>query len=696
MKPLNFDDKGCNYTSSNCVIWQGPDIPCIKLCKGDSVSDVIHKLATELCSVLDTLDINTYDITCLGFACAPTTFHQFLQNLINIICELQDCCENSQSGTGSRTVAAITDTVIPVAPCFYYFNGFGDQVTTMTVAEYTTAIGNRVCGIDSRLSSVETTVAGHTTQIGDLQTQINNIPAADTTLIIPTCVLPAIPTTREALLQALEQQYCELVSATGSATDIFLAISRQCNNLGNDVSLAGGGGTMASIPGWDALNLNAAAAINNIWLTLCDVRSAIKNIQANCCPSGCDGIALNMTAVINGTDLVVYFTGTIPTGFANCSYLGQLITITDDNGGSFTAYIDVVTFINNPAGYTISLVATPINLTSNIHLVMNTCLHNSSTSATCEQCLEYLVVNQVNCPSMTYTEGTDSIDYTGVSLPGTASYEVELWNSLGTVLVASQTQLITSPAPITGTFAGLVINTSYRVRVVVTTGSGAVTTCPFVPISLIPTVLTPVDLGDATAFVVLGGDGITNSSGVGTSAYIGSVGSDPNNTITGIDAGDVTGTLYTAADAAVIAAKVDLVNAIADANARTPLTTIVAALDGVTITPGYYDTAAAFTIGAAANVTFDALGDVNAVFLMKATTSFSAGAAATVTLANGASFANIFWIVPTTTTIAAGAILKGNFLGTGAATVAAAADLQGRLLINTGAVTTDTVNIYNI
>ncbi len=695
MKPLNFDDKGCNYTSSNCVIWQGPDIPCIKLCKGDSVSDVIHKLATELCDVLEILDINTYDITCLGFTCAPTTFHEFLQGLINIICELQDCCTNSQSGTGNRTVSSVSDTVIPVAPCFFYTNEVGDQVTTMTVTQYITAIGNRVCNLEGRMLSVESTVLIHTSQITDLQTQINNLPVPDNSLIIPTCVLPAVPTTREALLQALEQQYCELVSATGSATDLYLAISKQCTNLGNETTLGGGGGTMASIPGWDALNLNAAAAINNIWLTLCDVRAAIKNIQANCCPSACDGITLNMTAVINGTDLVVYFTGTIPAGFANCSYLGQLITITDDNGGSFTAYIDIVTFINNPAGYTISLVATPINLSSNLHLIMNSCLNNASTSATCEQCLEYTVVNQVNCPAMTYNEGTDSIDYTGVSLPGTASYEVQLWNSLGTVMIASQTQLITSPAPITGTFSGLVINSSYRARVVVTTASGAVTTCPFVPISLIPTVLLPVDLGDAIPFSVLAGDGITNSSGVGTSAYIGSVGSDPNNTVTGIDPGDVTGTLYTAADAAVIAAKVDLVNALTDANARTPVTTIAAALGGVTLTPGYYDTAAAFTIAAAATVTFDALGDPNAVFLLRATTSFSAGAGATVALVNGASFANIFWVVPTTTTIGAAAILKGNFLGTGAATVAAGGDIEGRLLINTGAVTTDAVNIYN-
>ena len=42
----------CSHISSNCVIWQGPDISCINLCNGDTVSDVVAKLATELCNLV--------------------------------------------------------------------------------------------------------------------------------------------------------------------------------------------------------------------------------------------------------------------------------------------------------------------------------------------------------------------------------------------------------------------------------------------------------------------------------------------------------------------------------------------------------------------------------------------------------------------------------------------------------------------
>lgn len=692
MKPLNKDEPGCNYTSSNCVIWQGPDIPCIKLCKGDSVSDVVFKLATELCDVLDTLDIDKYDLSCLNITtCAPENFHEFIQLLIQLICDLQACCANG-TGTGNRTAEAISNSQIPVAPCFYYTNAFGDQVTTMTVTEYVTAIGNRLCSIDQRVGSLETTTAANSDRITSLQTQVDNLPSNEVALIVPVCVAPAVPTPPQDVLVALEQQFCELRSATGTASQIYQSILKQCTNLGNEQTLGGGGGTMASIPGWDDTLLNLAAAINNIWLTLCDARAAIKNIQVNCCPSGCDGIALQLSAVLNGSDIVLFLTGTIPAGFANCAALGSLVTITDDNGGSITTHMDLVTFINNPSGYTISLVATPINLSSNLHVEIDACLFNSATNATCKSCVEYTLINQVNCPVMAYTPTETTVAYTGTSLPGTNSYDVQLWDSMGTTMISNQIQLVTSPAPVAGTFSGLPINTSYRLRVVVTTNSGSETVCQFTPVSLLPTPITPLNLGVASSFSVLAGAGITNT---GTSSYIGDVGSDPTVTITGITPGDVTGTLYTSSNPTVIAAKVALVNAIADAVARTPVTTIADAIGGTTINPGYYDTTSG-TIDITGNVTLDGLGDPNAVFIIKAASTLITAPGATVTLVNGAQFSNIFWIVGSSATLDTTTIFKGNILASTSITVNNGADVQGRLLADSGAVTTDTNTISNI
>jgi hypothetical protein len=100
MIPTNKDNNaGCTPLSSNCVIWQGPDIPCIKLCKGDSVSDVVARLADELCTVLDYLKVDSYDLECFNPVCPKLDdFHDLIQFIITKLCDLQTCCD-SQGGS---------------------------------------------------------------------------------------------------------------------------------------------------------------------------------------------------------------------------------------------------------------------------------------------------------------------------------------------------------------------------------------------------------------------------------------------------------------------------------------------------------------------------------------------------------------------------------------------------------------------
>lgn len=697
MKPLNREEKGCNFTSSDCVIWQGPDIPCIKLCNGDSVSDVIHKLATELCKVLDTLNISTYDISCLNLTgCAPANFHDFLQALINLICNLQDCCINNGSTPSQRNSAdAFLTQQMPVNPLYYYTNEFGDEVTTMTGRQYVTTIGNETATIGNRVSALETTVAEHTVEINNLQTQVDNIPTNNQPLIYPTCVLPNIPTQLDVVVQALESQFCQLQSATGNPTQIFEAIMQQCVNLGGDQTLGGGGGNMASIPGWDNAMLTLSSAINNMWLTLCDIRSAVKNIQLNCCPTACNGIELIMFANITGPNLSIFVNGTIPSGFANCLSAGALITVIDDTGGSMTTNMDIIAFLNNPSGYLINLPTPPINLASNLHIKIDACLINSSTGTTCQRLLEYTVINQANCPLMVYTPTQTSIAYSGTTISGTNTYTVELWDNTGTTLISSQVQVLTAPDPLSGIFAGLVINSLFRVRVKITNASMITTTCPFTSVALVATALTPISLGTANSFVVLGGAGITETSGSG-GAFIGDVGSSPTVTITGILPVNVTGVLYTAANPIVTTAKIDVTNAISDAAGRTPFTTVPAAIGGNVFTPGVYHTATNI-IDWTGNPTFDALGDSNAVFIFYVTGNIIIGAGAGIVLAGGANWNNIFFVSSAgTLNIGAGATVKGNFIVNRDVTAAAGVDIQGRVFTETGLVTLNDPTFYNV
>lgn len=83
---MNTKD-GCIKTSSNCVTWNGPDIPCLNLCSGDSITDVLYKLATDYCETLLLFDPTKYDISCFNYiGCAPENFTELFQLVIDQIC----------------------------------------------------------------------------------------------------------------------------------------------------------------------------------------------------------------------------------------------------------------------------------------------------------------------------------------------------------------------------------------------------------------------------------------------------------------------------------------------------------------------------------------------------------------------------------------------------------------------------------
>jgi len=164
MKPTNLNKETCSPVSSNCVIWQGPDITCIKLCKGDTISDVVAKLAIELCAIMDTLNITNYDLDCFNIAgCGPTTFEQLIQFLITKICEL----ENIALDGGNKSVvgSGCPECVVNVAACF------ATSGTTMELLDYVNVIGSRVCQLVQEIVTINAILVEQQIRIEDLEAQ---------------------------------------------------------------------------------------------------------------------------------------------------------------------------------------------------------------------------------------------------------------------------------------------------------------------------------------------------------------------------------------------------------------------------------------------------------------------------------------------------------------------------------------------
>jgi hypothetical protein len=192
---------------------------------------------------------------------------------------------------------------------------------------------------------------------------------------------------------------------------------------------------------------------------------------------------------------------------------------------------------------------------------------------------------------------------------------------------------------------------------------------------------SPVDLGTAASFSVLGGSAVTNT---GASTLGGDLGVSPGTAITGFPPGIVGGTIHSA-DAVAAQAQSDLTTAYDDAAGRNPPTSVPADIGGLRLTAGVYRSASA--IGLTGTVTLDAQGNPDAVFIFQAGSTLITASGSNVALVNGAEACNVFWQVGSSATLGTASVFTGNILALTSISANQGVTVHGRLLARNGAVT---------
>lgn len=200
---------------------------------------------------------------------------------------------------------------------------------------------------------------------------------------------------------------------------------------------------------------------------------------------------------------------------------------------------------------------------------------------------------------------------------------------------------------------------------------------------------TNVNLDGACPFAVLAGSAITNT---GPTVLNGELGIHPNNasSVTGFPPGIVNGATHFA-DAVALQAQNDLTDAISQANSLpvdANLTGQVLGSGGtvLTLTPGVYkfDTSAQLN----GNLILDGAGDY--VFLIGST--LTTASASSITLINGATANQVYWVVGSSATLGTTTAFQGNILAIASITVTTGATVNGNLLAK-AAVTLDSNTI---
>ena len=207
-----------------------------------------------------------------------------------------------------------------------------------------------------------------------------------------------------------------------------------------------------------------------------------------------------------------------------------------------------------------------------------------------------------------------------------------------------------------------------------------------------PILVSPIVLGRAAPFALLGGDSIGNTV-TGPTIVRGDVGVlAAAGTIAGFGTGYIRGTTYSPGAAAVVNAETDLQTAYTAAQGRTSNFALPGTLFGLTLVPGVYTTAAA--VSTTGTVTLDGGDNPNSVFIFQIGAAFSAAAASHVVLTHGTQAKNVFWQVNGAGAIGADSDFAGTLMTTAAIGVGANSVFNGRALAMTGAVTTNADQFY--
>lgn len=192
-----------------------------------------------------------------------------------------------------------------------------------------------------------------------------------------------------------------------------------------------------------------------------------------------------------------------------------------------------------------------------------------------------------------------------------------------------------------------------------------------------------IDLAGASDFALLAGSAITST---GATNITGDMGLSPGTSLGGFPPGVLTGTQQINTNLAT-QAKLDLTAAYNDAAGRTStdIVTLSGNIGGLTLTPGLYKSTSSLAISSG-DLTFDAKGKADAVFIIQIASSLTTTSGRQVILKNKASASNIFWQVSSSATFGTTSEFKGNILAMQSITFNTGATLDGRALARIGGI----------
>jgi hypothetical protein len=375
----------CSPVSSNCVLWEGPDLPCIKLCKGDTISDVQYKAALVLCELKKELDLTDLDLKSIFDICSACpdpkkTLHTILQALINKIAEIEKAIDNvGQGGT-------VEEAVVKIASCFRTTDGSGDIITELKHSDYTKLIGANVCEVLTEMNGLVSRVETLEENVGDLQNRVKTLEHGDDGL-----------SKLADRVQDLEDGAKNLTDVLGTTTDLATVLSEEPTGTGPQGAVMSLADRNTAL--FTGTSKTVSDSLKHLLLIAYDLRSAVKIIQDNCCKISCDDIVVDFDIRLSDdrlqASLFFNFKSHVPAGFSDVNALGNKLTITDARGAQAEFLIKIADAVNSADPIRLDFSDTAIDPALDYTFTMDCAL--KSETLTCVKCINKSVTYKDTC-----------------------------------------------------------------------------------------------------------------------------------------------------------------------------------------------------------------------------------------------------------------------------------------------------------
>ncbi len=220
---------GCDNTSSDWVVGQGPELTCVDVCNGDTVSDVIAKLCETLANT--TTEASGVNIDTINQLCIETgygranTIQELIQNIINEVCSHN----SSESDPCSCE--------IPLPECLKYTDDQGNQITSLPLYDgksgesYAVYLANVLCGQISSINQIQNDLVALDGRVTTLESHRSRTSYTPPLGMLQYVAPTKTPMSLERMISLTEQSYGETSRALGSKQDMNKSIGFAQNNL---------------------------------------------------------------------------------------------------------------------------------------------------------------------------------------------------------------------------------------------------------------------------------------------------------------------------------------------------------------------------------------------------------------------------------------------------------------------------------